>query len=429
MLNCPGVIMNSSAIVRIFFFAFLLATVFLVAPVCAENTPGIDVLRVKAESGDAEAQSRLGECYLKGEGVPKDDAQAVTWYRKAAEQGLAEAQFYLGVFYAAGKKVLKDSAQAFKWYRKAAEQGHVMAQEELGFSYAGGEGVPKDDIQAVVWFRKAAEQGSLMAQTKLGLCYEMGEGVPKDLVQAYMWFNLAAAQSLELAAERRGIIEKQMTPDQIAQAQRLSAAFVPKSPVKGNNVSSADNSTASTPDKLAGSGTGFFLTSDGWMVTNAHVATAGKKAMVKLGDTLFPAVVKRVDAANDLALIKVEGQFNALALERAGGVTLGASVFTVGFPNPGLQGFSPKMTKGEISSVAGFKDDPRYFQISLPIQPGNSGGALADVSGNVVGVVSAMISDKIAIESTGAIPQNVNYAVKSTYLLALIESIPDGPKA
>jgi S1-C subfamily serine protease len=86
------------------------------------------------------------------------------------------------------------------------------------------------------------------------------------------------------------------------------------------------------------------------------------------------------------------------------------------------------MTTGEISSLAGIKDDPRYFQISAPIQPGNSGGALADESGNVVGVVSQMISDTAAIATTGAIPQNVNYAVKSTYLLALAESVPEAAK-
>jgi S1-C subfamily serine protease len=86
------------------------------------------------------------------------------------------------------------------------------------------------------------------------------------------------------------------------------------------------------------------------------------------------------------------------------------------------------MTKGEISSLAGAKDDPRYFQISVPIQPGNSGGALADASGNVIGVVTAKLSDAAGYETSGAIPQNVNYAIKSTYLLALVESIPEVSK-
>ena len=73
-------------------------------------------------------------------------------------------------------------------------------------------------------------------------------------------------------------------------------------------------------------------------------------------------------------------------------------------------------------------DAPHLFQISVPVQPGNSGGALSDLSGNVIGIVTSRIGDKAAFESSGAIPQNVNYAVKSSYLLALIESEPDAYK-
>ena len=86
-----------------------------------------------------------------------------------------------------------------------------------------------------------------------------------------------------------------------------------------------------------------------------------------------------------------------------------------------IQGFSPKITKGEISSESGIGDDPRAWQISVPVQPGNSGGALLDESGNVVGVVVSKLGLKAA-KTTGDIPQNVNYAVKSTYALALLET-------
>ncbi|HZM01882.1 MAG TPA: serine protease, partial [Candidatus Saccharimonadales bacterium] len=66
---------------------------------------------------------------------------------------------------------------------------------------------------------------------------------------------------------------------------------------------------------------------------------------------------------------------------------LGGTVATIGFPDPSLQGFSPKLAKGEIASLSGAGDDPRYFQISVPVQPGNSGGALVDERGNVIGIV------------------------------------------
>ena len=120
-----------------------------------------------AEQGDADAQYNLGLMYDYGEGVPKDDAKAVYWYRKAAEQGHAKAQFNLGWMYANGEGVAEDGAKAFSWYRKAAEQGHAKAQVKLGAMYIAGEGVPKDDVKAVNWFRKAAEQGYAKAQEKV----------------------------------------------------------------------------------------------------------------------------------------------------------------------------------------------------------------------------------------------------------------------
>ena len=81
-----------------------------------------------------------------------------------------------------------------------------------------------------------------------------------------------------------------------------------------------------------------------------------------------------VDAANDLALLKADGRFAPLPIAASRTVALGGTVATVGFPNIGLQGFAPKLAKGEIASLSGAADDPRYFQISVPVQPGNSGG-------------------------------------------------------
>jgi S1-C subfamily serine protease len=103
------------------------------------------------------------------------------------------------------------------------------------------------------------------------------------------------------------------------------------------------------------------------------------------------------------------------------GIKLGRSVFTIGFPNIGFQGYSPKMTKGEINSLSGLQDDPRHWQISVPVQPGNSGGPLFDEAGNVVGVVLSKLDAIKVAKFTGDLPQNVNYAVKSIYALPLLE--------
>jgi serine protease Do len=70
----------------------------------------------------------------------------------------------------------------------------------------------------------------------------------------------------------------------------------------------------------------------------------------------------------------------------------------MGFPDIGLQGFAPKLAKGEIASLSGIQDDPRYFQVSVPVQPGNSGGALVDARGTVAGIVAAK-----ALAATGSL--------------------------
>ena len=120
-----------------------------------------------ADQNYAAAQLALGMLYADGEGVAKDDQQAVAWFRKAANQGYAPAQDRLGFIYQSGEGVSKDVQQAVAWFRKAADQGYAFAQYRLGAMYANGEGVAKDDQQAVVWFRKAAEQGNKEAKTKL----------------------------------------------------------------------------------------------------------------------------------------------------------------------------------------------------------------------------------------------------------------------
>lgn len=187
-------------------------------------------------------------------------------------------------------------------------------------------------------------------------------------------------------------------------------------PVGSNETPSADSPRAS--------GTGFFITEDGFLISNYHVIENATKIRVATSSDTLDVKVIQTDAANDLALLKAEGNFAALPIISSRGVKLGSSVATVGFPDPSLQGFSPKLSKGEISSLTGIADDARYFQISLPVQPGNSGGALVDARGNVVGIVAAKLSAKAALEFSGALPENVNYAVKSSFLLSFLESVP-----
>ena len=356
-----------------------------------------------------------------GHGVTKNAVEAVSWYRKAAEQGYSKAQWILGWCYDGGKGVKKDSHEAVKWIRKAAEQGHPMAQYILGAFYYFGNGVAKDFREAVKWYRKSADQGDAGSQANLGLCYAKGEGVPKDYVQAYQWFNLASAQGDEDAKKNLHIAERQMTTEQIAEAQRLAREFRPHT--------SSSFRGSSSPENIFGpraSGSGFFITDDGYLITNEHVVKDAAQVRLVTSAGLISAKVVKVDAANDLALLKADGRFAALPIAASRAMRLGGTVATVGFPNIGLQGFAPKLAKGEIASLSGAGDDARYFQISVPVQPGNSGGALVDERGTVVGVVSAKLNAAAALASSGSLPENVNYAVKSSYLLSFLEVFADG---
>jgi uncharacterized protein len=139
----------------------------------------------------------------------------------------ADAQFVLGLMYDNGQGVPQDYAAAGEWYRKSAEQGNAFAQGSLGYQYANGRGVKQDYAAAVEWYRKSAEQGVPIGQLALGAMYADGKGVPQDYVLAHMWFNLAAAGGNKNAVKGRDMVATQMTPAQIAEAQKLAREWKP----------------------------------------------------------------------------------------------------------------------------------------------------------------------------------------------------------
>src|SRR5438034_748246 len=179
----------------------------------------------QAQQSAAQTQQSHLELYF---AASKGNKTALNQLRVRAEQGNVDAQFDLGFMYQNGDGVPKDSAQAVRWYRKGAQQGLADAQYNLGVTYYTGNGVPKDSAQAVQWYRRAAEQGYAKAQYNLGLLYRNGDGVPKELVTAYMWFSLVAVQGIESARTKRDSIERLMTANQIAEAQRLIREWKPK---------------------------------------------------------------------------------------------------------------------------------------------------------------------------------------------------------
>lgn len=185
-------------------------------------------------------------------------------------------------------------------------------------------------------------------------------------------------------------------------------------------------------DNLKASGSGFFITTNGVIATNSHVIEGATSIEVtvsnEVGIFTYKTKVLLMDSKNDVALLQVDDEkFKGLTSVPYGIVEnsdVGSKVFTIGYPLNDVMGSNYKVTDGIISSKSGIADDVRYYQISVPIQPGNSGGPLFNKEGNVIGITSARLNSK----AVGIQVENVNYAIKSSYLLSLYNMLPNSTK-
>jgi TPR repeat protein len=394
-----------------------------------DTAEGILWLKQAAEIGSVKAQKLLGDIYSAGKLVSTDEVQAAQWYRKAAEQGDSSAQYTMGLYCVTGKGGELLPSEGVKWYRKAADQGDSMAQFDLGFLYASGQGVAQNYSEAVKWFRQSANQGVAAAQFNLGVCYVKGQGVVKDCKAAYGWLLLASAGGESKAYKAISKLEEMLSTDEQGAARTWAQNWRPnqeqfKDLGKGKSGSGAKGESP----KWTSSGSGFFISENGYFITANHVIAGASKIVLNTATGTLDATLIASDPANDVAILKVNDSksrtFSALVIPPRPKVTLGQTVFTVGFPNPTLQGINPKLTKGEISAMTGIQDDVRAYQVSLPVQPGNSGGVLADEHANVIGIVVQKLNTLGVALVTGDVPQNVNYALKVSYANSLIDSIP-----
>lgn len=174
-------------------------------------------------------------------------------------------------------------------------------------------------------------------------------------------------------------------------------------------------------------GTGFLISSDGVLITNYHVVEGSTEIVVaKQGREPVAARFLLGDPANDIALLKIEGSHKPVRIRSDGRAEKGQEVFTLGYPLIQLQGQEQKATFGRINALSGIKDDVRFMQVDVPIQPGNSGGPLFDLTGQVVGVATATLDQFVALRASGTLPQNVNYAVKVDYAIPVARKFLEG---
>ncbi|MDA9347000.1 S1C family serine protease [bacterium] len=185
-------------------------------------------------------------------------------------------------------------------------------------------------------------------------------------------------------------------------------------------------------NSISATGSGFIINKNGIIATNAHVVENADRIEITIKDDIgekkYSAKVLIKDDNNDVALLKIEDSnflsFNNLPYMLLENTEIGESVFTIGFPLNSIMGNNFKVNNGIVSSNTGISDDIRHYQISVPLQPGNSGGPLFNENGDIIGITSSRLNEK----AIGTSVQNVNYAIKSAYILNLIKMLPDFDK-
>jgi len=435
--------------------------------------------RLAAEQGDAIAQYRLGLMYDIGHGVPQNDKTAVKWYTLAAEQGDAPAQYNLGSMYERGEGVPQDYKTALKWYRLHAEQGGAPAQSNLdrlqkkivqlekdkklsptvtakksptkgsslppcpqsgvwnncfgtSTTYDGGKyvGEFKDDKFNGQGTETRANGNKYVGQFKGGNWHGRGTYTYADgRVREGIWEN-----NKFLYAKKPSptvIAKKSPTPSSSKNEKELEKLRKEIARLKKEKKPKPKPS----PKPSGTSGSGFFISKKGHVITNQHIVSKCKE--VTVGDNSkkqVTATVLETDRSNDLALLRISNMQMASVetkslirklgikvvplatdgLMRFEDVELGERVLVAGYPYGEVFSNTIKVTGGMVSADRGLGDDTGQFQIDAAVQPGNSGGPIYDENGNIVGVVVSQLNKMKFAKATGSIPENVNFGIKAS---------------
>ena len=205
----------------------LLLAALVGSPLHAQETLGIDQLKIRSDAGDKTATRAIAEAFYLGRGgVEQDFTQAAHWYRKLATQGDPAAQTSLGLMYARGLGFPRNMAEARKWWSLAAAQNDPGAQHNLGMVYLEGAGVAVDAAQALHWFQRAAARGHVLAQRMLGLMHFEGKGTARDELTGITWLKIAAENGEEGAQETLKVVSGRVSAELLAKASMRAADWL-----------------------------------------------------------------------------------------------------------------------------------------------------------------------------------------------------------
>ncbi|EME71875.1 TPR repeat-containing protein [Paramagnetospirillum caucaseum] len=396
-----------------------------------------------ADKGQPESLHAMGEIHFNGLGINKDEGKGVEYFKRAADKGWAASRERLAQFNWDGRAMPTDKAKALEFARLAGDAGRPVAQFILGLGYLLGQGgVEKDMAKAAQWFRKAADQGHPQSQHNLGVMYVNGHGVPKSAPEGYVWMALGAqrapANLKQNYEKERDAVAARLPPADLDTARQRVAQWKPSLP--GQQVANAapapgapssapsTQESATAPPRSTGgrvsSGSGFVVSMDGVVMTNAHVVEQCRTITVKPQDgPAQVASLKAKDSANDMALLKTTLRLPEIARFRQDRpLRSGDEVVVIGYPLSSLLSREPNITAGVVSAMNGMRGDPRHYQITAPVQKGNSGGPLIDMGGNIVGIVTSKLNAMKIADKTGDLPQNINFAIKADLARSYLDS-------
>jgi S1-C subfamily serine protease len=276
----------------------------------------------------------------------------------------------------------------------------------------------KKDIAVIVGYQNKAVAGQGLNGNNAAVGFFFG-GIGANLS------NEAAQDAEKKADEQKKFLYSIFDEKGCSEKLYRKAKGIQSSPTQ---VASENPEAQGYPNLVKG--TGFLFSSSNFVITNYHLVKNSKSIIVKLlhGQDIKAEVVA-IDKNNDIAFLKLDSHpsmnIGKIDLGDSAEVRLGDKVFTIGYPLTNILGSKPKYSEGVINALSGVGNDPKSFQISIPIQPGNSGGPLFNDNGDIIGIVTSSLDAETTSQISGNIPQNVNFAIKSVFIKNLLPTLPE----
>jgi TPR repeat protein/S1-C subfamily serine protease len=417
-----------------------------------------------ADQGDADSEASLGYLYEQGLGVEANIARAITWYRAAARQDSSRALNNLGVLYHDGTGVTRNLVNAYVLYALAADKAQDSDDRKLAEDNRND--VAKELSAAELAQAKVLRQ---QASANLELVLPSGSGPEADAGSRDHSKTEPGATAPETASkspDKSAVVPTQpSSPNTLIATVKTALAALGYDPgakdsslsdeavaaikafqkdrglpvtgdispellgallasrFEASNASKTVTLSPGTPKlKLYATGSGFYISAQGDIITNQHVVDGCVEVRLPGGD---PLQILTADKVNDLALLHASRPGPAFVRLRDGrGVRTGEAIMIAGFPLHDEISNDLNVTTGNVSALAGPENDRTLIQITAPVQHGNSGGPVLDLSAHLVGVVQSKFDPTADTgdDNTIDVPQNVNFAVSANLLRSFLDA-------